>query len=385
MTWLIPPVIVIIIGVAILASLPSSSKQQKPSPDSDEKPESKEAKILERFDLANKLLTKCNEHGIVSAETPDDQSNIWIVGQSIGVGSKEEALSLFSEATNPSPEVKTALQRRRESELAAAKKRDSDRIARNDELYPASLVGKDKYLTRIKKELPELKEQRETYFKASVHLANGDLFMSEKPKNVTFEAAKGQILGGPGLAAAKATAAENYNSTISGGKPEASEGMLKWADDLNKKAYDLTGKIMELEGRIADIESRLIDIDNPEKYTKYVKCKVKALYITEGGNIDALVFTIKGADKGATILDMPARVDGSIVIHAWSGNEQIGELTYSPRDGFDGDLNEAGFGFPGKDEVIIPANRELNTDDLDSITFSYEPKTVWAIQRDMAF
>ena len=346
-------------------------------------------RIIEDYQSAIDLVSKCEEHGIMSAETEAEQAAIWVVAQSVGIANKEEALSLYSEAKNPSLETQTVLREKANYEKAErttiAKKEDSDQVNSLNELYPPTLIGKDKYLTRIKRELQELEEKHKALLAVADYVGSGRAYIPAKPKNVTLEAAKGQLIGGPGLAAAKAISAENYNSSHSSGMPSASEmeSATRWATYKRQDAAELEPRIEELKAQIADIEARLIDLDSQEKYAEFAQCKVEAFDLTEGGNIDAWISPVDRAIEGAAILDEPAIVDGSLIVKAWLNDEQIGQTVYCP-DGFDGDLSHAGFGVQRMDPAIILVSKELKPEDLESITITFEPKTIWAIQKNPA-
>lgn len=342
-------------------------------------------RTIKDYQSAMALISKCEEHGIKSAESEADRSAIWVVAQSIGIASKENALSLYSEAKNPSSETQTILKEEDDRKRAEQVEADSDKAAHLNKLYPATLIGKDKYLTRIKKELQELEEKHKALLAVADYVGSGRAYIPAKPKNVTLEAAKGQLIGGPGLAAAKAISAENYNSSHSSGMPSASEmeSATRWATYKRQDAAELEPRIEELKAQIADIEARLIDLDSQEKYTEFARCKVEAFDLTEGGSIDAWISPADGAIEGAAILDEPAIVDGSLIVKAWLNDEQIGQTVYCP-DGFDGDLSHTGFGVQRMDPVIILVSKELKPEDLESITFTVKPNIIWAIQKNPA-
>lgn len=343
------------------------------------------ARTIKDYQSAMALISKCEEHGIKSAKTEADRSAIWVVAQSIGIASKEEALSLYSEAKNPSNETQAILKEEDDRKRAKQVEADSDEAAHLNKLYPATLIGKDKYLTRIRKELQELEEKREALLAAADYIGSGRAFIPTKPKNVTLEAAKGQLVGGPGLAAAKAISAENYNSSHPDGMPSVSamQSAAAWGVNKRREAAELEPRIKELRAQIADIEARLIDADNQGKYAKFAQCRVKTLSLTDGGNIKAWILPAPEATKDAMILDEPAIVDGSVTIKAWLSGEQIGQAVYCP-GGFDGNLSQAGFEARRWDPVIILVNKALTPDNLDSITITFEPKTIWAIQKNPA-
>ena len=310
---------------------PANSNVDSPEPAPEISPDA----MYERYKRAVILFEKCEDHGIELNEGPIDQSAVWIVAESLGIASREEALELLSEALNPSPETKAAL-----------KAHDSNEVDRHNELYPATLIGKDKYLTKIKEELRELEEKHKALLAFSDSLVTGSIYVPTKPKNVTLEAAKGQLIGGPGLAAAKAISAEKYNSSHPDGGPGSSAMQAAFDLGVSKRmeASKLEPRIKELRAQIADIEARLIDLDNQEKYTKFARCKINLdeVTLTDGGNV--LVWIYSPDEKGATILGEPAIVDGSLIISAYLNGEQIGQSVFCPERGFDGDLRKAGFG-----------------------------------------
>ena len=351
---------------------PANSNVDSPEPAPEISPDA----MYERYKRAVILFEKCEDHGIELNEGPIDQSAVWIVAESLGIASREEALELLSEALNPSPETKAAL-----------KAHDSNEVDRHNELYPATLIGKDKYLTKIKEGLRELEEKHKALLAFSDSLVTGSIYVPTKPKNVTLEAAKGQLIGGPGLAAAKAISAEKYNSSHPDGGPGSSAMQAAFDLGVSKRmeASKLEPRIKELRAQIADIEARLIDLDNQEKYAKFARCKINLdeVTLTDGGNV--LVWIYSPDEKGATILGEPAIVDGSLIISAYLNGEQIGQSVFCPERGFDGDLRKAGFGgwwFLGTDIILV--SKELTKEDLDSITFTVEPNVIWAMQKDPA-
>ena len=390
-------VVALIIFIAMLLLIPKSSP--KPSgPDAPDTPEDSLSAALKRYRRIVRLVDECHSYNespkgrirrlyFDEDGKPSDLIAFRNIAESIGI-SNEEALELLSEARNPSLELVNAL-----------KTVDSNRIDWINEFYPATLVGKEKYLTEIKEELRELGEKHETLLAYANCLATGSVYMPTKPKNVTFEAAKGQIIGGPGLAAAKAISAENYNSSHPGGMPSSSamQASIELSVDIRMQASRLEKKIKELQAKIVDIEARHIDMDNPEKYAKFAQCCIDFPSLTEEGNIQALVFVADKTNEEPTILDKPAIVDGSVIIKAWLNGEQVGQTVYCP-GGFNGNLEQAGFGKKRRlfsinffddissllNHLVIPVTRELKREDLKSITFTVDPKTIWAIQKDPA-
>ena len=341
--------------------------------------------IIENHQLAMTLVTKCEEHGIASDETEDDKSAIWVIAQSIGIANKDKAMSLYSEAKSPDPETEAILNEQAVQKSNDAKKRDSDYVAKLNELYPADQIGKDKYLTKVDKELQELEEKHKALLAVADYVGSGSVCARTKPKNTMLEAAKGQLIGGPGLAAARAASAETYNSNHPNGMPDAStmQAFTDWAADRRLEAIKLERKIKELRGRVDDVKARLIDMDNQKKYARFVRLSTKTPSLTAGGNIEVRVVPTAGETEDAMVIDEPAIVDGSVVIKAWLNEEQIGQAIYCP-DGFDGNLSHAGFKVQRKDPVIILVDKPLASSDLSSITFTFEPETLWAIQKNPA-
>lgn len=388
-------IIFIILGLFFCAVSSVGSSTPEPSP----KPDTSEGSLdaeFERLQRAMRLVKECRSYNkslkswdsrprINLYEERIDRIPLHDVAELMGV-SAMEARELLSEARDPSPEI-----------IDALKKLDSNRINWTNELYPSSLAGKEKYLTEIKKELRELEERHKTLLAYADSLATGSVYMPTSPKNVTLEAVKGQIIGGPGLAAAKAISAEKYNSDHPGGMPSSSAMQAAIELSVNKRmeADRLETKIKELKAKVADIEARLIDMDNSEKYAKFVQCDFGEPRLTREGNIEVNIYGASKTNEEAMILDEPAIVDGSAIVKAWLNGEQIGESIYFP-DGFDGNLEKAGFG-KGRSldafsfnlellltALIIPVTRELKPEDLDSVTFTFEPKTIWAIQKNPA-
>ena len=388
-------IIFIILGLFFCAVSSVGSSTPEPSP----KPDTSEGSLdaeFERLQRAMRLVKECRSYNkslkfwdsrprINLYEERIDRIPLHYVAELMGI-SAMEARELLSEARDPSPEI-----------IDALKKLDSNRINWTNELYPSSLAGKEKYLTEIKKELRELEERHKTLLAYADSLATGSVYMPTSPKNVTLEAVKGQIIGGPGLAAAKAISAEKYNSDHLGGMPSSSAMQAAIELSVNKRmeADRLETKIKELKAKVADIEARLIDMDNSEKYAKFVQCDFGDPRLTREGNIEVNIYGASKTNEEAMILDEPAIVDGSAIVKAWLNGEQIGESIYCP-DGFDGNLEKAGFG-KGRSldafsfnlellltALIIPVTRELKPEDLDSVTFTFEPKTIWAIQKNPA-
>lgn len=388
-------IIFIILGLFFCLVSSVGSPTPKPSP----KPDTSEGSLdaeFERLQRTVHLVKECRSYNkslklwdsrprINLFEERIDRIPLHDVAELMGI-SAMEARELLSEARDPSPEI-----------IDAVEALDSNRINWANELYPSSLTGKEKYLTEIKKELRELEERHKTLLAYSDSLATGSVYMPTSPKNVTLETVKGQIIGGPGLAAAKAISAEKYNSDHPGGMPSSSAMQAAIELSVNKRmeAARLETKIKELKAKVADIEARLIDMDNSEKYAKFVQCEFGIPRLTREGNIEVNIYGASKTNEEAMILDEPAIVDGSAIVKAWLNGEQIGESIYCP-DGFDGNLEKAGFGKgrsldgfficlgPLLTALIIPVTRELKPEDLNSITFTLEPKTIWAIQKNPA-
>lgn len=333
-------IIFIILGLFFCAVSSVGSSTPEPSP----KPDTSEGSLdaeFERLQRAVRLVKECRSYNksrrprdprIDLYEEHIDRIPLHNVAELMGI-STMEARELLSEARDPSLEI-----------IDAVEALDSNRINWLNELYPPSLTGKEKYLTEIKKELRELEERHKTLLAYSDCLATGSVYIPTKPKNVTLEAVKGQIIGGPGLAAAKAISAEKYNSNHPGGMPSSSEMQVAIELSVSKRmeADRLETKIKELKARVADIEARLIDMDNPEKYAKFVQCEFGNPRLTREGNIEVVIYGASKTNEEAMILDEPAIVDGSAIVKAWLNGKQIGESIYCP-DGFDGNLERAGF------------------------------------------
>lgn len=73
---------------------PGNAEKTKPEPTTDE--------IIRRHKKALTLVRRCREEGITSLYNADDASSLYIIAESMGIKSKEEAVKLYGEGKMPS-------------------------------------------------------------------------------------------------------------------------------------------------------------------------------------------------------------------------------------------------------------------------------------------
>lgn len=351
--------------------------------------------LVARHNTAKELLKRCREAGISSLDTEDDKSNVWTIAESMGVKSKEEAVALYKEGQNPSKEATEAVEKERAERRASWRKDEHDELKRSLADYPPNLIGRDKYTawalalrTRVQKEIGG--------YEASSKVMSTYPSAHPTPQvSVTKEAMKGQLVGGAGLAAAKAIKAQNLNARSSAASADIAAGMSKLSFAYSRKAEDLEWLLRKINGYLGSINSKLIDTEHSDKYASMIEGHVSKAELTSGGNL-ALDIDFNITDE-PEILGKEAFLDGVIDITAKLDGNTIGSRTYCrplyncPRysASLNKDLNE--IFLIGKVETGLENNLHIRrilmivtaniTDaDVPNIVFEITPRTVWAVE-----
>lgn len=347
--------------------------------------------LVVRHYTAERLLKRCQEAGIYSLDTEDDKSNVWTIAESMGIKSKEEAIALYKEGQNPSKEATEAVEKKR----ASWRKDEHDDLKRSLTDYPPNLIGRDKYTawalalrTRVQKEIGG--------YEASSKVMSTYPSAHPTPQaSVTKEAMKGQLVGGAGLAAAKAIKAQNLNARNSAASADIAAGMSKLSFAYSRKAEDLEWLLRKINGYLGSINSKLIDTEHSDKYASMIEGHISKAMLTSGGNLWLDIdFNITDEPE---ILGKEAFLDGVIDITATLDGKLIGSRTYCrplyncPRysASLNKDLNEIfliGKVKTGLEnnlhirQVLMIVTADITEADIPNIVFEMTPRTVWAVE-----
>lgn len=243
---------------------------------------------------------------------------------------------------------------------------------------------------------------------------------------------RGQLIGGAGVATAKALFAQNFNARSAATSKQLETEMVDLANKYASMAKDMGKALKITKTYLADIGNRYIDTEHSEKYSPMVKGHVSNVHATFGGNLEFDVsFEIDGEPE---ILGKEAFLDGTVNIIAKLGNKTLGRTTYCPPlrtiDSFHaGPVFHESVDLPnyshlvGKDwesidpvrylkheldsghsidafrvnnigriyagfttkhtcpsTVIIPTTVDVSKEDISNIKFDIVPRKVWAIQ-----
>lgn len=351
--------------------------------------------LVARQNMAERLLKRCQEAGISSLDTEDDTSKVWIIAESMGVTSKEEAVALYREGQNPSKEAAEAVEIMRAESRASWREYELDKLKRSLADYPPNLIGRDKYTawalalrTRVQKEIGG--------YEASSKVMSTYPSAHPTPQvSVTKEAMKGQLVGGAGLAAAKAIKTQNLNARSSAASADIAAGMSKLSFAYSRKAEELEWQLKRINRYLRSVNSKLIDTEHSDKYASMIEGHVSKAKLTCGGNLMLDIdFNITDEPE---ILGKEAFLDGVIDITATLDGNTIGSRTYCrplsncPRysASLNKDLNE--IYLIGKvhtglqnnlhiQRVLMIVTANITEADIPNMVFEITPRTVWAVE-----
>ena len=129
------------------------------------KPEPTTDEIIRRHKKALTLVRRCREEGITSLNNADDVSSLYIIAESMGIKSKEEAVKLYGEGKMPSMKTLEALKQSKANERLKCHKSDLQKVKDRLADCPPGLVGREKYTawaselkTYLEKKCRELRE-----------------------------------------------------------------------------------------------------------------------------------------------------------------------------------------------------------------------------------
>ena len=397
-----------------------------------EKTEPTTDEIIRRHKKALTLVRRCREEGITSLYSDDDASNLYIIAESMGIKSKEEAVKLYSEGKMPNAKTLEALRQSKAIERMKCHKSDLKKVTDRLADYPPGLVGKEKYTAWASELETYLEKSVESYANSSALLSSNNAALPTPQKSLAREAMKGQLIGGPGVAVAKTLSAQDFNARSAATSKQLETDMVDLANKYASMAKDMEKALKITKTYLADIGNRYIDTEHSEKYSPMVKGHVSNVHTTFGGNLEFDVsFEIDGEPE---ILGKEAFLDGTVDIIANLGNKTLGRTTYCPPlraiDSFHtGPVFHESVNLPdyshlvGKDwesidpvrylkreldnghfisafevnnigriyagfttkhtcpsTVIIPTTVDVSKEDISNIEFEIVPRKVWAIQ-----
>lgn len=357
------------------------------------KREAAEKEAVERYKCGKELVDRCEKEGITLLATEDDKSNLWIIANSMGVQSKEEALALYAEGMNPGEEVLARIKKEKDERRADFDKDDREEVSQRLARTPPDLVGRDKYTKWAFTLKARLDEGIAGYEASEKVMSLYPSTYATPQKSVTREAMKGQLVGGSGLAAAKAIEAQNFNARAAASNASLSASMAKHAFNDSLKADELKRERSRIISYITNISKRLIDTDHTEKYISMLEWKVSKAEVTLGGNLELNIdfMVSKGEPE---IMGREAILDGIVDITARLKGKPIASTVYCPPYGpsmesiendeldkiFLCDKARAGFNDRHVRYLGMITTTEITKADIPNITFEIVPRQLWAIE-----
>lgn len=362
-----------------------------------------DADALRRHEAALDLVKRCEEFGIASLRTEDDKQNLWIVAESMGIASKEQAIELYQEGRNPSADTVAFIEKlqaeKRAAERAAKSQKDIYWNEHRLKRCPPDIVGRERYSGWAEILRDRLRKEIESLDASSKVMATYPSAYPAPQKSVTKEAVKGQLVGGAGLAAAKAMGARDFNARSAKTSADLAMGMAKLSLSYSKKAERDRDYLQKTLKYLNAIGSKLIDTEHTEKYAEMVHINVVKPVVTDGGN---LRFDLEvSVDGTPEILGRKAFLDGTVDITARLGSHVLGSASWCPWDYpsrqyvLESDLSEvasyalknkryAGFNriTVSKDtrDIYIFPDTNITAEDLPSIDFEVKPRKIWAVE-----
>ena len=362
-----------------------------------------DADALRRHETALDLVKRCEEFGIASLGTEDDKQNLWIVAESMGIASKEQAIELYQEGRNPSADTVAFIEKlqaeKRATERAAKSQKD---ISWNEcRLRQSSpdIVGRERYSGWAEILRDRLQKEIESLDASSKIMATYPSAYPTPQKSVTKEAVKGQLVGGAGLAAARAMEARDFNARSAKTSADLAAGMAKLSMSYSKKAERDRDYLQKTLKYLDAIGSKLIDTEHTEKYAEMVHINVVKPVVTDGGNLRFdLEVSVAGTPE---VLGRKALLDGTVDITARLGSHVLGSTSWCPwdypskQDALEDDLsdvarfaltNERYAGFSRLSShtltscVYIFPDTNITAEDLPSIDFVVKPRKIWAVE-----
>lgn len=139
-----------------------------------EKTEPTTDEIIRRHKKALTLVRRCREEGITSLYSADDASNLYIIAESVGIKSKEEAVKLYSEGKMPNAKTLEALRQSKANERMKCHKSDLKKVTDRLADCPPGLVGKEKYTAWASELKTYLEKSVESYANSSALLSSNN-------------------------------------------------------------------------------------------------------------------------------------------------------------------------------------------------------------------
>lgn len=362
-----------------------------------------DADALRRHEAALDLVKRCEEFGIVSLGNEDDKQNLWIVAESMGIASKEQAIELYQEGRNPSADTVAFIEKLQAEKQAAERTEKSQRDFHFNEYRlkqsAPDIVGRERYLGWAEILRDRLQKEIESLDASSKVMATYPSAYPAPQKNITKEAMEGQLVGGAGLAAAKAMGARDFNARSAKTSADLAMGMAKLSLSYSKKAERDRDYLQETLKYLSAIGKKLMDTEHTDKYAEMVHIGVVEPTVTDGGNLNfGLEVSVDGTPE---ILGRKAFLDGTVDITARLGSHVLGNASWCPWDYpsrqniLEDDLSEVAFralsnkryaGFnrittsKNTRDIYIFPDISIAAEDLPSIDFEVKPRKIWAVE-----
>ena len=151
-----------------------------------------DADALRRHEAALDLVKRCEEFGIVSLGNEDDKQNLWIVAESMGIASKEQAIELYQEGRNPSADTVAFIEKLQAEKQAAERTEKSQRDFHFNEYRlkqsAPDIVGRERYSGWAEILRDRLQKEIESLDASSKVMATYPSAYPAPQKNITKEA-----------------------------------------------------------------------------------------------------------------------------------------------------------------------------------------------------
>lgn len=331
-----------------------------------------EIKDREKKNIAKRFYEECLAKK-VKAEENGNNIIFEMLYKKYEIANYDEAIKYYEEGRDQSEKGDRAKEKRKED-----KERQVSITKYRDQKRQADIVGCDKYLETVIKEVKNAKWWQEATQTVSGLMAQRAETKAIKNDAVFFGGVANAIAGpAMGLATMAQIEAENRNAENEARQiRETSVEYMKQMTELGTQY----GREIDQHSRIIErVLSKLCDIEHKNEYFKYLVCKVDS-YKCLGKDVIVFDATIEMPEE-VIINDIPFVLDGSLKVNIKLNGKVIGDA-YINAPGYDTtDFRKIGFAVEKKytADGVVEVEKAIQPE--DKLEFEFEPYNLWIIEK----
>jgi len=302
-----------------------------------------EKKQKEENQHALDFFNKCKQKGVLSVATTEEINSLNIIARSMGISNLEEAKQLFEKGKSVAADV--------EAEAIKSQKQKEEETFQ-EEKAKAEIKGKDKYLSKIRKEAESHKKS------AAAAEAMGKIYVKEsfshqaQTQNWGVAGGIAEAIAGPAAGVAAALDVQRKNEQAKASAEKNRQACRNISNQMFNISFDEASKQRNAEWKIKRIDEKIIDDSDVRGKFEILEFSNWHFELLETKNIRATSFV--NVKEPVKLLGSKALLDGSIMIIVYDKTGKIVGSGYYSAPGFD-ETDLSKIGFTSKSNLYISA------------------------------